>query len=144
MINGLHALIYAKDAAKARAFFRDVLEFPCVDAGRGWLIFAAPPAELAAHPAEGPGDAGTHELYFMCDDVKKTVAALKRKGAKFTRPITDQGYGLVTQLSIPGAGEVGLYEPRHPRPTWTARRSRASHARPMVARRKKPPASRRA
>ncbi len=112
MINGLHAMFYAKDADAARAFMRDVLGFAHVDAGGGWLIFAAPPAELGAHPAEG--EAERHELYFMCDDVKKTVAALKKKGVRFTKPISDQGYGLVTAFRMPGAGEVGLYEPRHP------------------------------
>lgn len=115
MINGLHAIVYAADAEKARAFFRDVMKLPSVDAGRGWLIFGLPPAEVAAHPAEGE-EAGTHELYFMCDDIKKTVAELKAKGVEFTKPVSDQGWGLLTTLKIPGGGEIGLYEPRHPRP----------------------------
>jgi catechol 2,3-dioxygenase-like lactoylglutathione lyase family enzyme len=115
MITGLHAILYSKDAAAARAFFKDVLGFPSVDAGRGWLIFAAPPAELAAHPAEGD-DAGHHELYFMCDDVHKTVAELKKKGVEFSSPVSEQPWGMLTTLKIPGGGEVGLYQPKHPTP----------------------------
>jgi catechol 2,3-dioxygenase-like lactoylglutathione lyase family enzyme len=111
MINGAHAIIYAKDAEKARAFFRDVLKFPSVDAGDGWLIFALPPAEVGVHPSD---DSAKHELYFMCDDVEKTVADLKKRGVEFTSPVSDQGWGLLTTLKIPGGGEIGLYQPRHP------------------------------
>lgn len=113
MINGVHAIIYTHDADKARAFFRDVLGFPAVDAGHGWLIFALPPAEIAAHPADD-GASQHHQLYFMCDDVEKTVDELKRKGVKFTKPVTDQGWGMLTTLEIPGGGEISLYQPRHP------------------------------
>ena len=109
MIIGAHSLIYAKDANKARAFFRDVLEFPHVDAGEGWLIFKLPPGEVGIHP----GGEGESELYLMCDDVEKTVASLKAKGVVFTRPIEDQGYGIMTALQIPGGPELGLYQPRH-------------------------------
>ena len=52
VINGVHAVIFTKEAEALRAFFRDVLELSSVDAGGGWLIFALPPAELAAHPSE--------------------------------------------------------------------------------------------
>jgi predicted enzyme related to lactoylglutathione lyase len=112
MIHGVHALIYAKDAERTRAFFRDVLGWSSVDAGQGWLIFALPPAELGIHPAEGEEE--RHELYLMCDDVRSTVDELKRKGVEFTQPIKDEGFGLLTSLRIPGGGEIGLYEPRHP------------------------------
>ena len=112
MINGTHAIIYCQDAEKARAFFRDVLKFDSVDAGQGWLIFAMPPAEMGVHPAEGTEH--RHELYFMCDDVKKTVEELKSKGVEFATEISDQGWGLLTTLKIPGGGEIGLYQPRHP------------------------------
>lgn len=114
MINGAHAIVYTKDATAARAFFRDVLGFASVDAGKGWLIFALPPAEMGVHPADDDEDNGRHELYFTCDDVKKTVEELKRKGVEFTGPISDQGWGLLTSLKIPGGGEIGLYQPRHP------------------------------
>ena len=75
MITGLHAIIFTKDADALRGFFRDVLGFPSVDAGGGWLIFALPPAELAAHPTDG---AGHQELYLMCDDVQATAARRRR------------------------------------------------------------------
>ena len=113
MISGAHAVIFTKDAEADRAFFRDVLEFSSVDAGEGWLIFALPPAELAAHPTD---DAGHHELYLMCDNVYSTVDELEGKGVAFTQPISDEGFGLVTAIRLPGGGELGLYEPRHPTP----------------------------
>jgi predicted enzyme related to lactoylglutathione lyase len=113
MITGVHAIVYTEDADALRAFFRDVLEFPSVDAGGGWLIFALPPAEVAAHPAE---KGGRYELYLMCDDVHATVRELERKGAEFAGPIEDEGFGLVTSITLPGGGRLGLYEPRHPSP----------------------------
>ena len=119
MITGTHAVVYAEDAEKARAFFRDVLELPNVDAHGGWLIFKLPPAELGIHPAGETGDpntgapSGHHELYLMCDDVEATVADLTAKGVEFTAAIENQGFGLLTRLRVPGAGEVGLYQPRH-------------------------------
>jgi predicted enzyme related to lactoylglutathione lyase len=113
MITGVHAIVFTKDADGVRAFLRDVLDLSSVDAGEGWLIFALPPAELAAHPAD---EAVRHELYLMCDDVQKTVEELKHKGAEFSRPITDEGFGLLTAIKLPGGGELGLYEPRHPTP----------------------------
>jgi len=111
MISGVHAIIYSKDAERVRAFFRDVLEFRSVDAGHGWLIFALPPAELGIHPTEGDGH---HELYLMCDDVHAAAEKLKAHGIELTAPVKDQGYGLVTGFKIPGGGEIGLYQPKHP------------------------------
>jgi catechol 2,3-dioxygenase-like lactoylglutathione lyase family enzyme len=110
MITGTHAIIYTKEAEAVRALFRDVLGFPAVDAGEGWLIFALPPAELAAHPAD---EAGRCELYLMCDDVRATVADLSSRGVEFSRPISDEGFGLLTAIKLPGGGELGLYEPKH-------------------------------
>jgi len=113
VITGAHAIVYSRDADADRAFFRDVLGFPSVDAGGGWLIFALPPAELAAHPADA---GGRHELYLMCDEIESTVAELQAKGVEFTAPVSDEGFGLLTSLKLPGGGELGLYEPRHPIP----------------------------
>jgi catechol 2,3-dioxygenase-like lactoylglutathione lyase family enzyme len=112
MITGAHAILFSPDAEGVRAFLADTLGFPSVDAGGGWLIFALPPAELAAHPAQAPG----HELYLMCDDVHATVEELEAKGVEFASPITDEGFGLMTSVRLPGGGELGLYEPRHPVP----------------------------
>jgi predicted enzyme related to lactoylglutathione lyase len=111
MITGVHSLLYSKEADATRAFLRDVLGFSSVDAGRGWLIFALPPAELAVHPADDE-ERGS-EMYLMCDDVDATVAELKQKGVEIVRPIADQGWGRVTAIRVPGAGEIGLYQPRH-------------------------------
>jgi catechol 2,3-dioxygenase-like lactoylglutathione lyase family enzyme len=113
MITGVHAVIFTKDAEGLRAFFRDVLGFPSVDAGGGWLIFGLPPAELAAHPAD---EGGRHELYLMCDDIEATVEELKGKGVEFSRPISDEGFGLMTAIRMPDGGELSIYEPRHPIP----------------------------
>jgi predicted enzyme related to lactoylglutathione lyase len=111
MITGVHAIIYTTKAEEVRAFFRDVLGYPNVDAGGGWLVFALPPAELAAHPSDG---STAHELYLMCDDIHATVAELKGKGAQFARPIDRRDYGYVTAIRLPGGGELGLYQPKHP------------------------------
>jgi catechol 2,3-dioxygenase-like lactoylglutathione lyase family enzyme len=113
VITGIHAVIFTADADQDRAFFRDVLELPSVDAGGGWLIFALPPAELAAHPSD---DGGHHELYLMCDDVHRTIAELTDKGVEFSGPVSEEGFGLMTTIRLPGGGELGLYEPRHPTP----------------------------
>ena len=109
-IIGMHALIYSKKADETRAFLRDVLGFRAVDAGHGWLIFAAPPAELAVHPADGKE---YHELYLMCDDVDATCAELRRKGVT-TSEIQDQAWGRVTQIRLPSGDTLGMYEPKHP------------------------------
>ena len=109
----VHAIIFSDDAEGVRGFFRDVLELPSVDAGGGWLIFALPPAELAAHP---DGGESRHELYLMCDDIGTTVDELKAKGVEFTREISDEGFGLMTALRLPDGGELAIYEPRHPSP----------------------------
>jgi predicted enzyme related to lactoylglutathione lyase len=113
VITGVHAIIFTHDAEGVRAFLRDVLELPSVDAGGGWLIFALPPAELAAHPAE---EDGRHELYLMCDDIRATVAELKAKGVEVSNEISDEGFGMMTSLVLPGGGELALYEPRHATP----------------------------
>ncbi len=113
MITGAHAIIYSQDADGVRALFRDVLELPSVDAGGGWLIFALPPAEVATHPTDGPGG---HELYLMCDDIHATVAQLEARGVELSRPITEERWGSVTAIALPGGGELGLYQPKHPSP----------------------------
>ncbi len=112
MITGAHVIVYSRDADADRAFFRDVLEYPHVDAGGGWLIFKLPPGEVALHPAESP----SHELYLMCDDVNATIDQLAAKGVS-CGPVSDQGWGMLTSIRLPGGGELGLYEPRHPKAT---------------------------
>jgi uncharacterized glyoxalase superfamily protein PhnB len=111
LINGMHAILYSQDADATRDALREVLGTRSVDAGGGWLIFALPPAEIAVHPADQGGRA---ELYLMCDDVAATVAALEAEGIQVTRPVSDQGWGLLTAIGLPGGVELGLYQPRHP------------------------------
>jgi len=113
VISGVHAIIFTHDAEADRAFLRDVLDLPSVDAGGGWLIFALPPAELAAHPTDGDAH---HELYLICDHIRATVDELRGKGVEFTKEIIDEGFGPMTALRLPGGGELALYEPRHPSP----------------------------
>jgi predicted enzyme related to lactoylglutathione lyase len=109
MISGAHMIIYSTDPGADRAFFRDVFGFANVDVGGGWLIFALPPAEVAVHPAE---QNGRHEIYLMCDDVEATVGDLKVRGIS-SAPVSDQGWGLLTEITLPGGGKLGLYQPRH-------------------------------
>ena len=111
MINGMHAVVYTTKTDEMRAFFRDVLQFPCVDAGGGRLMFALPPAELATHPTD-PGDEH-HELSFQCDNVEATIAALRTRGVEFAGDVSDRGWGLTTYMVLPDASRVMLYEPRH-------------------------------
>ncbi len=109
-ITGLHAILYSTKDDATRAFFRDVLGFPSLDAGRGWLIFKAPPAEIAVHPADGDS---RHELYLMCDDIEATIAELNAKGVK-TAPISEPRWGRSSSITLPSGEQLGLYEPRHP------------------------------
>jgi predicted enzyme related to lactoylglutathione lyase len=112
MITAVHTLVYADDAGAARAFFRDVLGWPHVDAHDGWLIFGTGPSELGVHPA---GDTGQHhEITLMCDDIEETVTELTAKGVTFTREIRDEGFGRTALFLVPGAGDMLLYQPRHP------------------------------
>jgi catechol 2,3-dioxygenase-like lactoylglutathione lyase family enzyme len=111
MIIGAHVIIYSRDAEADRTFMRDVLAFDAVDAGDGWLIFALPPAELAVHPEVG---GGRHELYLMCDDIDATVADLGRRGTKISSPVTEPRWGRMVRIELPGGGELGLYQPKHP------------------------------
>jgi catechol 2,3-dioxygenase-like lactoylglutathione lyase family enzyme len=110
VITGAHTILYTPDAAALRAFFRDVLGFKSVDAGDGWLIFRLPPAEAGIHPS---GD-NRHELYLTCDDIEKTVAELRDRGAQFDGGITEPGFGRLATVLLPGGGRLGIYEPRHP------------------------------
>ena len=110
MIFGAHMILYSKDAAADRAFLSDVLGFPSVDAGRGWLIFELPPAELAVHPAE---ENDRHELYFMCNHLNAEIAALAQKQVECSE-VQEERWGSITRITLPGGGKIGLYQPKHP------------------------------
>jgi hypothetical protein len=112
MINGAHSIIYSAKADADRAFFRDVLRLTYVDVGGGWLIFGLPPAEVAVHPSDGDDK---HELYLMCDDIEAFVGKMKARQIACT-PVSNKGWGLLTELTLPGGGSIGVYQPRHGRP----------------------------
>jgi hypothetical protein len=114
MIFGAHVIVYSKDATADRAFLRDTLGLASVDAGHGWLIFALPPAEAAVHPAEDSAEENDRvELYFMCDDLKAEILTLSKKGVLCSN-VQEARWGSITKIRLPGGGEVGLYQPKHP------------------------------
>ena len=121
MIIGAHAIVYSMSPADDRNFFKKVLGLPSVDVGGGWLIFGLPPAEVAVHPAEKND---VHELYLMCDDVDAFIAEMGRKKLR-CGPIQDQPWGRLTQVTLPGGGKLGVYQPRHASPKPPARRTPA-------------------
>ncbi|HUB06268.1 MAG TPA: hypothetical protein VMB50_04670 [Myxococcales bacterium] len=127
MISGAHTILYSKSPEADRAFLRDILKLSHVDVGDGWLIFGLPPSEIAVHPAE---ENGRHELYLLCDDVNAFTSAMGERGIQ-SGPIQDQGWGLLTEIVMPGGGKLGVYEPRHARPKATR-----SATKPRVARAK--------
>jgi hypothetical protein len=132
MINGAHVILYSKNADADRAFLRDVLAFPSVDVGGGWLIFALPPSEVAVHPS---GEGEVHALYLMCDTIEAFVADMTKRGIA-TSPIENQGWGLLTHVTLPGGGKLGVYEPRHARPepaTVAATRAKRATAKKATA-----------
>jgi hypothetical protein len=112
MIRGAHIIVYSKDADADRNFMRDVLKFPFVDAGHGWLIFALPPAEIAVHPA---GESESHELYLMCDDVNAFIAEMNGAGVACSA-VSEQRWGFLTHVTLPGGGKLGVYQPKHASP----------------------------
>jgi hypothetical protein len=134
MIRGAHAIIYSKHAGADRAFLRDVLNLPNVDVGEGWLIFGLPPSEVAVHPSE---ENDLHELYFLSDDVQAFAAEMGRRGID-CGPLEDMGWGILTQVTLPGGGKIGVYQPRHARPPAAG----APKARPKEKRAAKTPAKR--
>jgi hypothetical protein len=111
-IIGAHSIVYSARPEPDRAFLRDVLKLPAVDVGEGWLIFGLPPAEVAVHPSE---ENDVHEFYLMCDDVEAFAADLTKRGIGCTPP-ENLGWGILTQLTLPGGGKLGIYQPLHARP----------------------------
>ena len=128
MITGAHSIIYSRKPEADRRFLKSVLRLPHVDAGGGWLIFGLPPAEVAVHPSR---KSGVHELYLLCDDVDAFVAAMRKQRVR-CRPVSMQSWGRLTHVRLPGGGELGVYEPRHARPS--ARRARKAAGRGRRAR----------
>jgi hypothetical protein len=128
MIIGAHSIIYSKRPDADRAFLRDLLKLPSVNVGDGWLIFGLPPAEVAVHPSD---QNDVHELYFMCDDVQALIVAMRKRGIA-CGTVQNQGWGLLTHVTLPGGGKLGIYQPRHarPEPMSTRKTTRKVAARP--------------
>lgn len=117
MFSGAHVILYTQDADADRAFVKDTLGFPHVDAGHGWLIFKLPPAEIAVHPTRPAPKAASQlksEFYLMCDDLEQTLARLTEAGVEIAQPPSDQGWGVLASVRMPSGAELPLYEPRHP------------------------------
>jgi hypothetical protein len=112
MINGGHVILYSKDAEADKAFIKDVLKFSYVDVHQGWLIFKLPPAEIAVHPSD---ENDLHEFYLMTDDLDLEIRNLKKAGVSCD-DVTQQSWGRLTRIQLPGGGTLGLYQPRHQRP----------------------------
>jgi hypothetical protein len=110
MLTGAHVVIYSTNPDADRAFFRDLLDLPSVDAGGGWLIFGVPDAEVAFHPHDKNDQ---HELFFVCDNLKTTMATWQKKGVRFGE-VAEERWGVRTSISLPGGGKLGLYQPKHP------------------------------
>jgi len=111
MISGAHVMIFTRDEAADRAFFRDVIGIPCIDSGGGWLIFKLPPAELGIHGGERND---FHQLYLMCDDLDAVIARLAGAGVTCSEPFGAR-WGRATGIPLPGGGKIGIYEPGHAR-----------------------------
>jgi catechol 2,3-dioxygenase-like lactoylglutathione lyase family enzyme len=111
-IVGAHAIIYSKDADADRAFLGEVLGLKGVDVGGGWLIFSLPPSEVAVHPFD---ENDKHELFLLVDDVDAFVARMKEHKVRTAR-ISAQSWGRLTKVTLPGGGQLPVYEPRHARP----------------------------
>jgi hypothetical protein len=109
MIFGAHLVLFSKDAEADRSFLSSMLGFESVDAGGGWLIFELPPAEVAVHPAESTGA----ELYLMCDNLNAQMESLSLKGVACSE-VEEARWGSITRITLPGGGQVGVYQPRHP------------------------------
>ena len=119
MIRGVHLLLSSSNPEADRTFFRDVLNFPHIDAGEGWLIFALPPAELAIHPTEknltqvhAGQNLAAGTVYLMCDNLRETLDPLSAKGVQHGE-IQEARWGVVSSIPLPGGASLGLYEPRH-------------------------------
>ena len=113
MIRGIHGLLYSSDPVATRAFFRNQVQLPGSDIGKGWWIFDFAEGDLGIHGTENGGTAGGHDVSLYCDDIHGTVASMKSRGVKFTHAVADHGYGLVTHFKAPGEFTIQLYQPKY-------------------------------
>src|SRR5260370_14811844 len=99
MLIGAHVLLYSENPEADRTFFRDVLEYPAVDAGGGWLIFKLPTAEAPIHPADKTSRQMVHGgqrqlgavLYLMCDDLAAQIKLLQPRTSAARKLTTSAG-----------------------------------------------------
>ena len=112
MLIGAHAVIFSTNPDADRAFLRDILKLPNIDAGGGYVIFGLPPSEIAIHQHDKND---VHELYLMCADVEAVIGELRSRNVSYG-PVSDEGWGLLTRVTLAGGGRLGIYQPRHPRP----------------------------
>lgn len=124
MIIGAHCVIGSTSPEVDVAFLRDILKLPSVNDG-GYVIFGLPPAEVSVHSSD---KSGGHELFLMCDDAKGFAADMAKRNIACA-PVQDQGWGLLTQMTLPGGGKLGVYQPRHKRPKTMSARAPARRRR---------------
>jgi hypothetical protein len=134
MITGAHTILYSASPAADRVFLRDVLGLPHVDVGEGWLIFGLPPSEVAVHPSEKND---VHELYLLCENVQDFIEKMAERGISCAE-VRNAGWGLLTQITLPGGGKLGVYEPRHARPKAPSARTPRKKAKKKAAKRSAP------
>ncbi len=111
MITGAHMIIFSTQPDADRAFLRDVLHLPHIDAGEGWLIFGLPPSEMAVHPHKRNN---VQRIYLMCEDIHQFIAEMGRHAISCSE-ISEADWGLLTEVTLPGGGKLGVYQPRHTR-----------------------------
>jgi hypothetical protein len=121
MITGAHSIIYSSDPEADRGFFKKILKFPYVDIGHGWLIFGLPPSELAIHPSD---KSGSSEFYLMCKDIKLFLKEMAKHKIKCS-PVDEQRWGIITYLTLPGGGKLGVYQPKHASPKKTKSKAKS-------------------
>jgi hypothetical protein len=136
MITGAHSIIFSRKPEADRAFFRDVLKLPAVDVGDGWLIFGLPPAEVAMHPSDRNN---VHEFYLMCDDVGALMSSMRKRRIKCSAK-EERGWGILTRVTLPGGGTLGIYQPRHAHPKAVKVRKSAAASRRKLERKRRPQA----
>ncbi len=112
MITGAHSIIFSTSPQADREFLRNELKLTNIDAGDGWLIFGLPPAEVAVHPSDKND---IHKLYLMCDDIEAFIKEMNNQKV-ICSPVQDKGWGLLTHMTLPGGGKLGVYQPLHARP----------------------------
>ena len=132
MIRGIHGLFYTSKPDEARAFVRDKLRLTYADIGGGWLISDVPEADFSFHPTKGSGNppSGTHVVSFYCDDIKGTVASLKKNGVVFDDKVSEVEFGFITHFKMPGGVKVLLYEPKYTKHSSTTKNKVGGNRRP--------------